>query len=285
MTIRKVPAIPQFAARSGFGFEVVPSALARFDGEIRAADSTTDNNVITILGTIGQDFFGDGITARRVAGALRAIGDQKVTVQVNSPGGDVFEALAIYNLLREHKQEVTVKVLGLAASAASVVAMAGDRIEVPRAGFLMIHNVWAIAVGNRHDMRDMADTLEPMDAALADLYSARSGLDAKDVGKMMDRETWIGGSEAVDKGFADALLPADQVKKAAQASLDGGYSATLNRVEILLAKGGATRAERRRLINDLKSGTPGAADDATQDAGATTEMAGVLQALGRIEIR
>ena len=266
MTIRTMPALPNIVARSGLGSEIAPSALARWQAEIRAAEKE-DNNVVSILGTIGEDFFGEGITARRIAGALRSIGPKDITVHINSPGGNVFEALAIYNLLREHKQEVTVKVLGLAASAASVIAMAGDRVEVPRAGFMMIHNTWAVAVGDRHDMREFANTLEPMDKALADVYAARSGLDQKEVGKMMDRETWIGGSEAVDKGFADALLPADQVAKDAKASAELGVNAAERRVEFMLAKAGLSRADRTRLISELKSGTRDAAEDALADAG------------------
>ncbi|KLB48562.1 peptidase, partial [Xanthomonas euvesicatoria] len=104
-----------------------------------------------------------GVTARRVAGALRAMGKGPVTVNVNSPGGDMFEGLAIYNLLREHDGEITVKVLGLAASAASIIAMAGDTVQIARAGFLMIHNAWVMAVGNRNDLIEVADTLKPFD--------------------------------------------------------------------------------------------------------------------------
>ncbi|MFT2622165.1 head maturation protease, ClpP-related, partial [Escherichia coli] len=74
----------------------------------------------------------------------------------NSPGGDMFEGLAIYNLLREHEGEVNVKVLGLAASAGSVIAMAGDTVQIARAGFLMIHNAWVVAMGNRNDLRELA---------------------------------------------------------------------------------------------------------------------------------
>lgn len=87
---------------------------------------------------------------------------------------------------------MTIKVLGMAASAASIIAMAGDEVQVARAGFLMIHNAWTLAAGNRHDFREFADYLEPFDAAMADVYVARTGLDAKTVATMMDGETWIG---------------------------------------------------------------------------------------------
>ncbi|HYI43671.1 MAG TPA: head maturation protease, ClpP-related, partial [Sphingomicrobium sp.] len=116
------------------------------------------DNVITMFGEIGEDFWSDNpITAKKVAAQLRAIGDRPVEVQINSPGGDMFEGIAIYNVLREHPQEITVKVMGMAASAASIIAMAGDRIEIGAASFLMIHNCWVMAIGNRHDMRETAD--------------------------------------------------------------------------------------------------------------------------------
>src|SRR5690606_30844040 len=100
-----------------------------------------EERTIGIYDVIGQDFWtGEGVTAKRVAAALRSMGAGPVTVYINSPGGDVFEGLAIYNLLREHKGEVTVKVMGLAASAAPVIEMAGDVVQVPRARFLMILN-------------------------------------------------------------------------------------------------------------------------------------------------
>jgi ATP-dependent Clp protease protease subunit len=127
---------------------------------------------------IGQDpWTGEGVTSKADRGALRPSARSDVTVNINSPGGDFFEGIAIYSLLREHPHNVTVKVMGLAASAASIIAMAGDKIEISDIGFLMVHNAWALAVGNRHDMREAADTLEPFDDAMAGLYAARAGVD------------------------------------------------------------------------------------------------------------
>lgn len=87
---------------------------------------------------------GEGVTAKRISAALRAIGEQDIVVNLNSPGGDMFEGLAIYNLLRAHSGKVTVNILGIAASAASIIAMAGDEIKMGRGAFLMIHNCWAM---------------------------------------------------------------------------------------------------------------------------------------------
>ncbi len=278
---RTMPQARQIDRPIGLQWELVPQALERWTPDLIAADKA--DNTISILEPIGQDpWTGDGVTAKRIAAALRSIGDKDVVVNLNSPGGDFFEGLAIYTLLREHKGEVTVKVLGVAASAASVVAMAGDEILIARAGFLMIHDVWALVIGNKNDLREMADTLEPFDAAMADIYSARTGIDAKKVGKMMDAETWIGGAAAVEQGFADALLPADEVTKDPEAKSDrvAGFL-----IDMVLAKQGMPRAQRRALLQEFKSGTPCAAGAgtprATEDG---TPGAAVMDALNSFSL-
>jgi ATP-dependent Clp protease protease subunit len=149
-------------------------ALDRWNPAVRAASESEPS--ISIYEVIGEDpWTGGGVTVKRIDAALRAIGNKDVIVNINSPGGDVFEGIAIYNRLREHQGQITVKVLGLAASAASVIAMAGDNVQIGASSFLMIHNAWVLAIGNRHDMREVADFLEPFDRALADVYVARSG--------------------------------------------------------------------------------------------------------------
>lgn len=273
----KLPALPPIAARSGLGFEIAPKALMRWDAEIKAASS--DDTVISILDPIGADMFSEGVTARRISAALRSIGNEPVTVHINSPGGDFFEGLTIYNMLRAHKKPVTVKVLGVAASAASIIAMAGDRIEVPRAGFLMIHNTWVMAMGDRNDLREFADTLDAFDVSMASVYAARSGLDTKAVAKMMDKETWIGGQEAIDMGFADALLPADEAVKEPNDSEDEKptRTAALKKIEVYLRNQRVPRAETRRLIADAFSGMPGAADDDKPGAVVNPELGYVAE--------
>lgn len=161
----------------------------------------------------------------------------------------MFEGLAIYNLLREHDGEITVKVLGLAASAASIIAMAGDTVQIARAGFLMIHNAWVMAVGNRNDLIEVADTLKPFDDAMASIYAARTGQDRKSMAKLMDAETWIGGEAAIEDGFADELLASDQVERgAAKAS-----ASAVRRIESALRASGMPKSEAVRLISEFKS--------------------------------
>ena len=132
MTIKTLPATPEDRPRAGISSQISPRALSSWDSSIRAA--AEDERTISIYDVIGVDYWtGEGVTAKRIASALRGLGKGPVTVNVNSPGGDMFEGLAIYNLLREHDGEVTIKVLGLAASAASIIAMAGDTVQIVQA--------------------------------------------------------------------------------------------------------------------------------------------------------
>lgn len=284
-----MPKALQMDRPSGLQWDLSPQALDRWSPNLMAA-AADEPSTISIFDPIGSDFWGDGVTAKRISAALRSIGAQNdVVVNVNSPGGDLFEGMAIYNLLREHKGQVTIKVLGLAASAASIIAMAGDEIQIARAGFLMIHNTWVVAMGNRNDLRDIADQLEPFDMAMADIYTARTGLDPKSIQKKMDAETWINGSAAVDEGWADSLLPADQVKenKAAKAERTSTFLA-----DMALAKAGMPRSERRSLIQDLKSsmsraagaGTPRATEDGTPCAAEAGEYMKFLDSLSIQEL-
>lgn len=247
---RQLPAAYNGAPSPGIRFDLSPRALEKWNPAIKAAAS--EDNTITIFDVIGQDYWTDeGVTAKRIAGALRAIGDKPVTVLVNSPGGDMFEGLAIYSLLREHPQEVTVKVLGLAASSASIIAMAGDELQIARAGFLMIHNAWIYAAGNRHEFREYADYLEPFDRSMADIYAARTGMEFDEIQKIMDAESWIGGSDAIEQGFADSLLASDEIETGGESQARAAI-----RLDVVLAKAGIPRTERRKLLAEYKAVTP-----------------------------
>ena len=241
--------LPELVARTHGRIQsfVSPSALSKWSPGIQAAESS--DNTISILDVIGEDWWtGEGVTSKRIAGALRAIGQRDVVVNINSPGGDMFEGVAIYNMLREHKGKVTVNVLGIAASAASIIAMAGDEIRIGRPSFLMIHNCWCVAAGNRHDFADMAEYMEPFDAAMADVYESRTGIASKDIKALMDKETWIGGSAAVDAGWADALLDDEDIQQGT-----GAKAASVRRVEAALRASGMPRSEAQRLLSDFKS--------------------------------
>ena len=275
MSLRQLPAIQAFARPDGMTWDAPAEALGRWTPF--AAAESEDAADILIYDLIGEDpWSSNGWTARRMAGVLRNIGARDVQVSINSPGGDVFEGIAIYNLLREHKARVNVRVMGLAASAASVVAMAGDEIAMGRGAMIMVHNAWGLTVGNRHDHADSIAVLQPIDAAMAEIYAARTGKPPKKMAELMDAETWMAASAAVDGGFADRVMDDAAPPQAAAA---GGVVAR-HQLDVILAKSGMPRSERRRLIRDLSSdGTPGAAvAPATRDAG-LSDLAASLRGL------
>ena len=277
MSLLNLPEIKADARLGSAQFDLRQDALDAWEPGVRAATGD-DTASISMYAPIGQTWDGEGVTARRIGAALRSIGDKDVVVNLNSPGGDFFEGVAIYNLLRSHSAKVTVNVMGIAASAASVIAMAGDEINMGEGTHLMIHNAWVVAAGNRHDMAEAAAYLEPFDNAMRDLYSARTGMDAKVVAKMMDDETYINASDAVAKGFATGKLDRAAVTKDAKAAQ---HTKVLATVESSLAKSGLSRAARRETLNALFHGKPGAAaePDAKPGAGNDTAVEASLQNL------
>lgn len=214
--MRSIPAAPSDRLKARVG--KMPQACGeRFQGELKAA-YLGDDRTINVYGSIGEDWGWDesgyglvmtGTTVQQIDTYLSKMGAGPVTINVNSPGGDMFEGLAIYNLLREHQGEVTVNIVGTAASAASIIAMAGDSIRMGKASFLMIHNTWTSYSGNRHDFAKMADAMLPFDQAMARIYSDRTGIAEDAVMALMDGETWIDGAKAIADGFADALMGED----------------------------------------------------------------------------
>lgn len=269
MSLRK-PSPLNFTRPAGVEFDCPKPAMKAWRPGVQA--KAGDEAVIQILDVIGFDFWtGEGITTQSIGDQLAAIGDAPVTVQINSPGGDFFEGLGIYNLLAQHPAHVTVQVLALAASAASVIAMAGDQIEMAKAAMLMIHNTQWVAIGDRNLMRETADTMEKFDQLAAQLYADRTGRKPATMAKLMDDETWLTGPEAVKEGFADGLMAAEPKDGGAKQSL-------LYRVEAALTPH-LPRSQVRALLRDLKSeiqGTPRAALDDPKPGAGDTDFTGLL---------
>lgn len=180
---------------------------------IRAADSPPE---LLVYGAIGDDFWGDGITDVMVAAALAELeGEEKITVRIDSPGGDAHQGIAIYNLLVQHPAEVTAFVDGWAASAASVILQAADNRKVAENGAVMIHDAWAITIGNKQDHAKSQEVLANLDSRLALTYAKRSGGEQSAFAGMMSEETWFDGGEAVESGLADEIVEAKSVPESA----------------------------------------------------------------------
>lgn len=169
---------------------------------------------ILIYEDVGEGWFG-GVTAKDFAKELAGLGSvDTINLRIASLGGDVQEGLAIYRRLADHPARVVTHIDGWAASIASVIAMAGDEIRIAEAGAVMIHDAWAVAMGDAKELRSIADRLEATTGAIADIYVARTGNPAAQVRSWMAEERWFYGQEAVDAGFAGLVV--DNVKIAAR---------------------------------------------------------------------
>ena len=161
---------------------------------------------LDIMDSIGENLFGDGVTATDVSEAIKNAGDfTSVTVNINSPGGSLFDGVAIYNTLKALGKPVNVVVLGLAASAASVIACAGDTVTMGLGSQYMLHNAMAAEAGYASDMRKMADVLDSITDSAADIYVAKTGMKKDKVLALMGAETWYGAEDAVKNGFATSV--------------------------------------------------------------------------------
>jgi len=146
-----------------------------------------------------------GVAPQSFVKALKDITAGTIHLRINSPGGSVFAARAIETALREHKARIVVHIDGVAASAATFIAMAGNEIIMAPGALFMIHKGWTFAMGNADDLRGTAELLDKVDGTLVDTYVARTGGDAKQISDWMAAETWFTAREAVDAGFADSV--------------------------------------------------------------------------------
>jgi ATP-dependent protease ClpP protease subunit len=246
----------RFFARSiGTKFAVTPSA------------NTIDATEIELYDEIG--FW--GVNAKDFRAKLKGAGD--VVLKINSPGGSVFDGIAIYNDLKAHKGNVRVEITGIAASIASIIAMAGNEIAIAENAMMMIHNAWTVAIGNAEELSAQAAVLSKIDGNLALTYAAQKGTPGiRAIKQMMADETWMTGKEAKDNGFATEILkPADKTTQAkfdlsvfentpeALAYSDEDEPKTVRDAERALRDAGWSRTEARKVFSTRE-------DNAQRDA-------------------
>ncbi len=153
-----------------------------------------------------SSWWGDEVTPKQFADDLAALGDiEKINVRINSGGGDVFAGQAIHSTLKRHKAEKVVYIDGLAASIASVIAMAGDKVVIPKNAMIMVHNPWTRTAGNSDDMREVADLLDKIREPIIFAYEQKTGKTRDELIELMNVETWMTADEAVKLGFADEV--------------------------------------------------------------------------------
>lgn len=192
--------------------------------EFRAAEqadqeSSPKTGELLLYGPIGPDdgmgWLFDEVTPKQFRADLDALGAiEELRVYINSPGGDVFAGQAIYSMLTRHPAHVTVHVDGLAASIASVVAMAGDTVIMPRNAMMMVHNPWTFGVGDAREFRKLAETLDQIRESMLAVYESKTGLERPRLLGLLNAETWMTAEEALDLGFADQIEETRQVAAA-----------------------------------------------------------------------
>ena len=166
----------------------------------------TPERTLYLNGTIAEEsWFDDDVTPQLFRDELNA-GNGDITVWINSPGGDCIAAAQIYNMLMEYKGNVTIKIDGIAASAASVIAMAGTKVLVSPVSMLMIHNPMTVAMGNTNEMQKAIAMLDEVKESIVNAYEIKTGMSRAKISRLMDAETWMDANSAVEMGFADEIL-------------------------------------------------------------------------------
>lgn len=174
--------------------------------------------VLYVYESIGEDFFGEGLTAKTFADDLKKIGNVKeLNIRINSIGGNVFEARAMASLLKDHKAKKIVDIDGICASAATYIACTGHTVRIAADGMYMVHPPAGFVMGTATDMRKTASILDTVQAGMVEIYSKRTGKDADAIAAMIHEETWMTAEQTVENGFADSI--AEPMKLAAKADL------------------------------------------------------------------
>ena len=180
-----------------------------------------DKVVLTLSGPVAQSsiFADETINSHDIAEVLDDV-DKDIVIRLNSPGGDAFQGIEIYNYLKNHSSHITIEVTALAASAASIIAMAADELIMSKGASLMIHEAATIAIGNKADVKKTLNALETVDASIVEVYKGKTGLDNEEIEQLMTDETWFTAQDAVDKGFADKTKGKVETPKEAQENVE-----------------------------------------------------------------
>jgi ATP-dependent Clp protease protease subunit len=217
--------------------------------------SANDQAEILVYDVIGWPYNDAGDLVRYV----NSLGDKDILVRLNTPGGDVFDGMAIFNSLANHKGKVTIRIEALAASMGSVLAMAGKEIQAYSNTMMMIHDPWTYMAGNQYELREMADLLEKISGNMLDVYAGRSKIGKREMKEIMKAETWYTAKEAKEKGFIDTIL---ETGKAAKAQFDltmytnapdgicsiEGRDLTEREIERALRDAGASRSFAKAIV-------------------------------------
>jgi ATP-dependent Clp protease protease subunit len=212
----------------------------------------TGERVLELNGTIAEEsWFDDDITPRMFKEELNA-GEGPITIWINSPGGDCIAASQIYSMLMDYKGEVTVKIDGIAASAASVIAMAGTKVIMAPTALLMIHNPSTTAMGDHRDMAKAIDLLDQVKESIINAYELKTGMSRTTLSHMMDAETWMNANKAVELKFADSILEDDKKKASDVSFAFSAHEFATNLLNKIASKKQSEPQKSGRSIAELK---------------------------------
>lgn len=211
---------------------------------------------LSISEMIGADFFGEGMTGARFKEAFRGLNleaTDELLVRLNSPGGDVWDGMEIYNTIKSHPGQKIIQIDGAALSAASFIAMAGDVIRMSQAAMFMIHDPWGAPIGNSRELRKAAEVLDKHKDSIVPLYVTQTGRRAETISKLMEAETWMTADEALKNGFIDEIGNTDTTPGAGKT---GEMEDSFERGFALLKKMGAFQHAPENLFKDAKEPEP-----------------------------
>ncbi len=187
----------------------MPQKISQFSGQpfsIKAKEN--GDSEIVLYGAIGESWFEDSITASKFNEEFKKIPAtaKNISIRINSPGGDVFDGMTIMNRIKQHKAKKTVYIDGLAASIASIIATAGDEIVMGEGALYMIHLPWTVAMGDRTDLENTISRLMEVEEQMVSIYARKTKLPRTQIKKMLEEETWMSASEAMEMGFIDRSM-------------------------------------------------------------------------------
>lgn len=212
-------------------------------------NESDESRTLFLNGEISDEtWYGDEVTPQMFKEELQD-GEGDITVWINSPGGDVFAAAQIYNMLMDYKGNVTVKIDGLAASAASVIAMAGTEVQMSPVAMMMIHNPATIAIGDSSEMKKAIDMLDEVKESIMNAYEIKTGLSRSRISHLMDAESWFNAKKAVELGFADKLLFSKE-------ELEGEEEKELEMEAVMFSRKAVTNSLMSKLIPKPEKKTP-----------------------------
>ena len=211
------------------------------------------NAELIIYSEIGETYWGEGVSAKSFNVELKELPKSvtQIDVRLNSPGGNVFDGIVIYNRLKQHSANVTVYIDGIAASIASIIALAGDEVIMSEGSMIMIHKPMSGVYGNSQEMLEMVDRLDEVEEQLIGIYRRKTNLDRTEIKDMLSKETWMDAQEAVDMGFADSMMEEDEEIKIAASFNKCPW--VKNRKELTVTNGGYVQKQIDKFKEDAEA--------------------------------